>query len=189
MSVLIQTAPGELAHLRGGTSTKNMATATSITGRTLGQSFHYDGTFCNKNETTESIAATLEQSALHLFLAANAPATLSIVHAPPKFETPQSTGHAWALQFCEPDRVGQALPEHEAAVFTVRLRDWVPPPQSYQSLVACGGELLPNFSDLLSSSNFHTTTSACTFLFVSPTTWVIPTSLKPPCQSAPVPLN
>ena len=35
--------------------------------------------FATKNETTESIAAALEQSALHLFLAANAPATLSIV--------------------------------------------------------------------------------------------------------------
>ena len=33
-------------------------------------------TFGHKNETTESIAATLEQSALHLFLAANVPATI-----------------------------------------------------------------------------------------------------------------
>ena len=41
MSILIQTAPGELAHLRGGTSTNLVATATSITGRLLGQSFHF----------------------------------------------------------------------------------------------------------------------------------------------------
>ena len=32
--------------------------------------------FATKNETTESIAATLEQSALHLFLAAEVPATI-----------------------------------------------------------------------------------------------------------------
>ena len=41
MSVFIQTAPGEFAQLRGGTSTNLVATATSITGRILGQSFHF----------------------------------------------------------------------------------------------------------------------------------------------------
>ena len=87
MSVFIQTAPGEFAQLRGGTSTNLVATATSITGRILSQSFHFCPKvtvvptvfFATLNETTESIAATLEQSALHLFLAANAPASLSIV--------------------------------------------------------------------------------------------------------------
>ena len=41
MSVFIQTAPGEFAQLRGGTSTNLVATATSITGRILGQSIHF----------------------------------------------------------------------------------------------------------------------------------------------------
>ena len=41
MSVFIQTVPGEFAQLRGGTSTNLVATATSITGRILGQSFHF----------------------------------------------------------------------------------------------------------------------------------------------------
>ena len=85
MSVFIQTAPGEFAHLRGGTSTKNMATATSITGRILGQSIHFfvakdtgaqPVSFATKNESTESVAAALEQSVLHLFLAAEVPASI-----------------------------------------------------------------------------------------------------------------
>ena len=41
MSVFIQIAPGEFAQLRGGTSTNLVATATSITGRILGQSIHF----------------------------------------------------------------------------------------------------------------------------------------------------
>ena len=35
--------------------------------------------FARKNETIESIAVTLEQSALHLFLAAKAPASIQAV--------------------------------------------------------------------------------------------------------------
>ena len=35
--------------------------------------------FARKNETIESIAATLEQSALHMFLAAKAPASIKAV--------------------------------------------------------------------------------------------------------------
>ena len=35
--------------------------------------------FARKNETIESIAATLEQSALHLFLAAEVPASIQTV--------------------------------------------------------------------------------------------------------------
>jgi hypothetical protein len=38
MSILIQTAPGELAHLEAELQLAIVATATSITGRILGQS-------------------------------------------------------------------------------------------------------------------------------------------------------
>ena len=84
MSILIQTAPGELAHLEAELQLAIVATATSITGRILGQSIFLrprpagvpPASFATKNETTESIAATLEQSALHLFLAAEVPASI-----------------------------------------------------------------------------------------------------------------
>jgi hypothetical protein len=41
MSILIQTAPGELAHLEAELQLAIVATATSITGRILGQSIHF----------------------------------------------------------------------------------------------------------------------------------------------------
>jgi hypothetical protein len=85
MSIFIQTAPGELAHLEAELQLAIAGTATSITGRILGQSIYFlrprpevvtTASFATKNKSTESIAAALEQSALHLFLAANVPATI-----------------------------------------------------------------------------------------------------------------
>jgi hypothetical protein len=41
MSILIQTAPGELAHLEAELQLAIVTTATSITGRILGQSIYF----------------------------------------------------------------------------------------------------------------------------------------------------
>jgi hypothetical protein len=41
MSILIQTAPGELAHLEAELQLAIAGTATSITGRILGQSIYF----------------------------------------------------------------------------------------------------------------------------------------------------
>jgi hypothetical protein len=88
MSILIQTAPGELAHLEAELQLAITETATSITGRILGQSIFFlrprpagvpPASIATKTKSTESIAAALEQSALYLFLAANVPATTKVV--------------------------------------------------------------------------------------------------------------
>ena len=90
MSVLIQTAPGELAlaHLRGGTSTGDSGNGNVDNRANFGSVDSFlcprpavvtTASFATKNESTESVAAALEQSALHLFLAAEVPATIEAV--------------------------------------------------------------------------------------------------------------
>ena len=85
MSVLIQTAPGEFAHLRGGTSTSTGGNGNVDNRADFGSVDSFlcprptvvpTVSFATKNESTESIAAALEQSALLLFLAAEVPATI-----------------------------------------------------------------------------------------------------------------
>ena len=88
MTILIQIGPGEFAHLRGGTSTCDSGNGIQYNARIVipvGSFLCPKVTivamvsFARKNEPIESIAVTLEQSALHMFLAAEVPASIQAV--------------------------------------------------------------------------------------------------------------
>ena len=84
----MQIGPGEFAHLRGGTSTCDSGNGNVDHRADFGSvdfvlcpkvTVGTTVSFATKTKSTESIAATLEQSALHLFLAAKVPASIQAV--------------------------------------------------------------------------------------------------------------